>query len=579
MKRLLLFFCLVPLAALLFGGCGEDPVTSPERAMFTSEVTTFNPVEVLQVSSDGTVKTTTTALESGVLYQVRVSGTVQSGGPGLMADAEFSDFSSVPGSLVDACDNAGTMVDVGLSIDDPTLDNLKSPDWGAFSAGHTYTYDIIGQGQPLSFKFHDCNYSDNAGTFTVQLFRASEQNLQNLETILVPANGAPRTTTVVLQSGQTYTIRVSGTVNVGGAGTGTADAEFANFSDVPNSLSDDCDNAGTLVDVGLAINDTQIDANRLPNWGEFNVGHVYEVQYIGTGAPITFSFHDCNFSDNSGNLVVQIFGPSGPVTPPPSGNFRTVETLQVPANCSSVSSTTQLEAGVTYQVRVSGTVHVGGPGSGTADAEFANFSNVPGSVMNNCDNLSTGIDIGLAINDVGMDAAKFPNWGSFKASHTYVTTVQGTGEPLSFSFHDCDCSDNSGFLTVEIREPRSQGPGQGGPQIDVRPGASRNFVNPKSHGMLMVAVLGGEDFDVNSLTVSSLSLAAGSSGQGAEPKNSRLRDVNRDGVMDLVLQFKINELNIQRTDTELCLTGLMSGGESMDACDSIEIVGAGGLSE
>lgn len=571
MKRLLLVSCLVPLTAL-FGGCGEDPVTSPERAMFTSEVTTFTPVEVVQVSSDGTVKTTNISLESGVLYQVRVSGTVQSGGPGLMADAEFSDFSNVPGSLVDACDNAGTMVDVGLSINDPTLDNLKSPDWGAFSQAHTYTFDVIGQGQPLSFKFHDCNYSDNAGNFTVQVFRASEQNLKQLETVLVPAAGTPRTTSTVLQAGQTYMIRVSGTVNVGGEGTGTADAEFANFSDVPNSLADNCDNAGTLVDVGLAINDTQLDANRLPDWGGFNVGHVYEVEYIGTGAPITFSFHDCNYSDNTGNLVVQIYGPDGPVTPPPSGNFRTVETLQVPANCSSVSSTTQLEAGVTYQIRVSGTVQVGGPGSGTADAEFANFSNVPNSLMNNCDNLSTGIDIGLAIDDVDLDAAKFPNWGSFKQNHTYVTTVQGTGEPLSFSFHDCDCSDNSGNLAVEIRAPRTQGPGQG-PRIDVRPGAARNFVNPKSHGMLMVAVLGGEDFDVNSLTVSSLSLAAGSSAGGAQPKNSRLRDVNRDGIMDLVLQFKINELNIQQTDTELCLSGLISGGESVDACDSIEVAG------
>jgi hypothetical protein len=574
MKRLFTVSCLVPLAGLLFAGCGEDPVTSPDRTML-SDQTTYTPLETIQVPATGETMTSTNVLQSGVLYQVRVSGTVNIGGPGSgTADAEFADFSNVPNSVISSCDNSGTMVDIGLSIDDATDDNLKSPTWGEFDNAHTYTYDIMGTGQPLSFKFHDCNYSDNSGNLTVMISRASEPNYQPLETILVPADGTPRTSSTVLQSGVTYKILVSGTVNVGGQGSGTADAEFADFSNVPTSLVDDCmDATNAQVDIGLAINDSQLDASKLPNWGEFNSGHVYRIDYVGTGAPITLGFHDCNYSDNSGNLVVQILGPSiQPPTPPPSGNFQTVETVQVPANCSTVMSTTVLQSGLTYQIRVSGTVNTGN--GIMADAEFADFSNLPTSLLNNCDNSATGIDIGLAINDTQMGQTKAPNWGTFKTNHTYVTTIQGTGQPISLSFHDCDCSDNSGFLSVEIRAPRNQGNGQG-PQLDVRPGSARNFINPKSHGMITVAVLGADGFDVNSVAVSSLGLAAEGSSNAAKPMHTRVRDVNQDGIPDLVMQFKIDQLNIQQGDTQLCLSGLVVDGQSTQVCDTIELVGRG----
>ena len=569
MKRLSIVSCLVPLAGLLFVGCGEDPVTSPDRTLLSNE-TTYTPVETIQVPATGETITSTNVLQSGVLYRVRVSGTVNTGN-GSVADAEFADFSD-PNSAISSCDNSGTAVDVGLSINDATDDNQKSPTWGAFSSAHTYTYDIMGTGQPLSLKFHDCNYSDNSGNFTVMISRASEPNYQALETILVPADGTPRTSSTVLQNGVTYKIMVSGTVNVGGAGSGTADAEFADFSDTPTSLLDNCTNsASEQVDIGLAINDTQLDGSKMPNWGEFNTGHVYRIDYVGTGAPITLGFHDCDYSDNNGNLVAQILGPTTqPPTPPPTGNFQTVETLQVPANCSSVASTTVLQSGVTYQIRVSGTVNTGNGTS--ADAEFADFSNLPTSLMNNCDNSATGIDIGLAINDSQMGQTKAPNWGAFKTNHTYVSTIQGNGQPLSFSFHDCDCSDNSGFLSVEIRAPRNQAQG---PKLDVRPGSARNFVNPKSHGMLTVAIIGGEGFDVNSVTVSGLSLAAGSASNAAKPMHTRVRDVNKDGIPDLVMQFKIDQLNIHKGDTELCLSGLVVDGISTQVCDSIELVGGG----
>jgi|GEM_PF-2137260 len=436
MKRLFIVSCFVPFAALLFAGCGEDPVTSPERTLLNDQ-TTYTPVETIQVPATGETTTSTNALQSGVLYRIRVTGTVNTGN-GMQADAEFTDFSTVPTSSAscDSSDSSGAAVDVGLSINDATVDNQKSPNWGAFSNTHTYTYDIIGTGQPLSFDFHDCDYSDNSGSLTVLISRATE-------------------------------------------------------------------------------------------------------------------------------------------TPLPSGNFQTVETLQVPANCDSTTSSTVLQSGVTYQLRVSGTVNTGN--GVMADAEFANFSNVPSSLVNTCDSTgtdSTATDIGLIVNGSQLGQT---DWGTFRTNHTYVTTIQGTGQPLSFSFHDCDCSDNSGFLAVEIRAPRTQGGGGGGngqgPRLDVRPGNSRNFVNPRSHGMLTVAVLGVEGFDVNSVTVSGLGLSAEGSSNAAKPMHTRVQDVNHDGIPDLVLQFKIDQLNIQEGDSELCLSGLVVDGQSTQVCDSITTVG------
>ena len=138
-------------------------------------------------------------------------------------------------------------------------------------------------------------------------------------------------------------------------------------------------------------------------------------------------------------------------THPPG--YVLVETIVVPVDGSVVSSATTLAAGVTYKVRASGTFSVGGPGDGRGDAEYANFSNPPGSLQDVCGAGTAGEDLGIGVNDTVNDSRKSPGWGAYDPTHEYTVDAPGTGARLQLNYHDCLYSDNSGSLTVEIFSP------------------------------------------------------------------------------------------------------------------------------
>lgn len=104
--------------------------------------------------------------------------------------------------------------------------------------------------------------------------------------------------------------------------------------------------------------------------------------------------------------------------------------------------------------------------------------------------------------------------------------------------------------------------------IDVRPGNDKNLVNPDSKGVIQVALLGAEDFDVNGVSISALNLSTQASSTSSQPKgNGRVVDINDDGYMDLVLNFPIQGTGVKHGDTELCLSGT-----GFQACDAIQTV-------
>jgi len=106
--------------------------------------------------------------------------------------------------------------------------------------------------------------------------------------------------------------------------------------------------------------------------------------------------------------------------------------------------------------------------------------------------------------------------------------------------------------------------------IDIKPGSDPNSVNPKSKGLVPVAILGSDTFDV--LDVDVTTLAFGPSG-AAPAHNGHLEDVNDDGFTDLVTHYKQKETGITKGDTEACLTGQTTGGTPIEGCDSIKIPG------
>jgi hypothetical protein len=122
-----------------------------------------------------------------------------------------------------------------------------------------------------------------------------------VETLTIPADGTEVPSTTVLQAGVGYQLRAMGTYTFKlNPVPSMGDAEYVGF-DI-NALMDSVSG----VDVGLAVNDTTVDSNRTPRWGQYTNTHVYEAPWIGDGAVITAKLHDGQYADNSGTLTLQI---------------------------------------------------------------------------------------------------------------------------------------------------------------------------------------------------------------------------------------------------------------------------------
>jgi hypothetical protein len=62
----------------------------------------------------------------------------------------------------------------------------------------------------------------------------------------------------------------------------------------------------------------------------------------------------------------------------------------------------------------------------------------------------TTVDVGLAINDVVVDADTNPDWGAFAAAHAYAWTYVGEGTPITAQYHDLNAGNNSGSLSLDV---------------------------------------------------------------------------------------------------------------------------------
>ena len=102
--------------------------------------------------------------------------------------------------------------------------------------------------------------------------------------------------------------------------------------------------------------------------------------------------------------------------------------------------------------------------------------------------------------------------------------------------------------------------------IDVKPRGFRNRINLKSNGAVAVAILSNSSFNPANVIFDSVRLA------GASPVKFSYKDVNADGVADLVLHFRIQDLQLTSSNTEVTLTAKLRDGGSITGTDSIRIV-------
>ena len=110
-----------------------------------------------------------------------------------------------------------------------------------------------------------------------------------------------------------------------------------------------------------------------------------------------------------------------------------------------------------------------------------------------------------------------------------------------------------------------------GAAIDIKPGSDRNPINPRSKGVIPVAILTTNDFDARG--VDPTTVAFGPDKAGIAHSSVHLEDVDGDDALDLVLHFRTQDTGIQCGDTAASLTGETFDGVLFEESDSIVTVG------
>ena len=104
--------------------------------------------------------------------------------------------------------------------------------------------------------------------------------------------------------------------------------------------------------------------------------------------------------------------------------------------------------------------------------------------------------------------------------------------------------------------------------IDIKPGSWPNCINPKSGGVVSVAILGNDSMDVNDIDPATVML------EDVSPLRWAIEDVDNDGFNDLVFKFKKKPLADQGVLVDggsLTLEGQLADGTQISGSDTVFI--------
>ncbi|MFL5382544.1 MAG: hypothetical protein ACJ8GN_08550 [Longimicrobiaceae bacterium] len=108
-------------------------------------------------------------------------------------------------------------------------------------------------------------------------------------------------------------------------------------------------------------------------------------------------------------------------------------------------------------------------------------------------------------------------------------------------------------------------------QVDVKPGDAPNSINPRSLGVIPVAVLTDGDFDAATLDPSTVRF--GATGTEAAPVHVSSADVDGDADLDAIFHFETRQTGIACGTTSVALTGKTFAGTPVRGTDSVRTVG------
>lgn len=106
--------------------------------------------------------------------------------------------------------------------------------------------------------------------------------------------------------------------------------------------------------------------------------------------------------------------------------------------------------------------------------------------------------------------------------------------------------------------------------LDIKGEGTTNAINPKSNGVIPVAVLGTATFDVTTVDPASTRFGTNAAQPATPPV---IADVNGDSIPDLLLHFGTQDTGIQCGDTMAVLTGKTATGSMISGADGIQTVG------
>jgi hypothetical protein len=104
---------------------------------------------------------------------------------------------------------------------------------------------------------------------------------------------------------------------------------------------------------------------------------------------------------------------------------------------------------------------------------------------------------------------------------------------------------------------------------DVKPGSDKNPVNPKSRGVIPVAIMGSADFDATQVDYTKVRFGPN---EASPIHDGHIVDVNSDGFADVLFHFNTIDTGIECGVTHATLTGETFGGSSISGTDAVKTV-------
>jgi hypothetical protein len=144
--------------------------------------------------------------------------------------------------------------------------------------------------------------------------------------------------------------------------------------------------------------------------------------------------------------------------------------------------------------------------------------------------------------------------GSYTINFEAVIDPSG-GSPFSYTLTESEYTGNYIYPCIWIAV-----------DIDIKPGSDPNSINLKSKGKISIAILTTDEFDAAMVDPDTVLFA------GAAPVHYTMEDVDKDGDMDMILQFATQDTDIMLGDTEATLTGQTLNGETIIGTDMVRTI-------